>query len=67
MLKGRPRVEMAGRSRDLKPGQAIDVPPKTIHRFCAPHGRVTLLEVSTPEVMDVVRLQDDYSRKPTKN
>ena len=47
---------------DLKEGQSFHVTPGTIHRFCAPHGDVRLAEVSTPELYDVVRLEDDYSR-----
>lgn len=47
---------------DLKEGQSFHVTPGTIHRFCAPHGDVRLAEVSTPELDDVVRLEDDYSR-----
>ena len=45
-------------------GQCLRVPPKTIHRFEAPKGGepVVLLEVSTPELDDVVRLEDDYER-----
>ena len=35
-----------------------------IHRFCAPDDApVTLIEVSTPEIDDVVRLEDDYNRE----
>ena len=47
---------------DLKKGQSFHVTPGTIHRFCAPYGDVELAEVSTPELEDVVRLEDDYSR-----
>lgn len=47
---------------DLKKGQSFHVTPGTIHRFCAPYGDVELAEVSTPELDDVVRLEDDYSR-----
>jgi mannose-1-phosphate guanylyltransferase len=46
----------------LKPGDAVHVPPGTIHRMEANEGDVVVIEVSTPEVDDVVRLQDDYSR-----
>lgn len=46
----------------LTPGQAFHVTPGTIHRFCAETEKVVLFEVSTPELDDVVRLQDDYSR-----
>jgi len=47
----------------LKEGESRRIQPKTIHRFCAPpDSYVELIEVSTPEIDDVVRLQDDYGR-----
>ena len=49
-------------SIELKKGQSFHVTPKTIHRFCAAYGDVELAEVSTPELDDVVRLEDDYNR-----
>jgi len=36
--------------------------PGTIHRFAAPSDGCTLIEVSTPELDDVVRLEDEYGR-----
>ena len=44
-----------------EPGQVLHVPVRTIHRFAAEVDAV-LLEVSTPDLTDVVRLQDDFSR-----
>ncbi len=61
-LKGRWLLELGGKTLVQKPGMAVAIPPKTVHRFCAPYGRVTILEASTPEVEDVVRLSDDYGR-----
>ncbi|MFH1541090.1 MAG: cupin [Elusimicrobiota bacterium] len=46
----------------MKEGSVIVIPPKKIHRMYAKFCDVTLLEVSTPEVWDVVRLEDDYGR-----
>jgi mannose-6-phosphate isomerase-like protein (cupin superfamily) len=43
------------------PGQVLHIPLRTIHRFEAMEDSV-LLEVSTPDLTDVVRLQDDYAR-----
>jgi mannose-6-phosphate isomerase-like protein (cupin superfamily) len=43
------------------PGQTVHIPVRTIHRFEALEDSV-LLEVSTPDLTDVVRLQDDFSR-----
>ena len=50
------------KKRIMKPGDAFVVTPKTVHRMFAKYGDVRILEVSTPEVWDVVRLQDDYGR-----
>ena len=46
----------------MKPGSSRRIEPGTIHRFCAPSEGCTLVEVSTPEIDDVVRIQDDYGR-----
>ena len=46
----------------MMPGAIFHVPPGTIHRFCAEEGDVRLVEVSTCEITDVVRLEDDYRR-----
>ncbi len=45
------------------PGSVIHVPPRKIHRFGAPcEGSVIILECSTTELDDVIRLADDYNR-----
>jgi len=47
----------------LREGEAMRIKPNTIHRFIAPpDGFVKLIEVSTPEINDVVRLEDNYGR-----
>jgi mannose-6-phosphate isomerase len=46
----------------LDTGTSYHVTPGTVHRFCACHGDVELMEVSTPHLDDVVRLEDDYRR-----
>jgi mannose-6-phosphate isomerase len=46
----------------LLPGDIFHVAPGTIHRFCAEEADVRLIEVSTSEIQDVVRLEDDYRR-----
>jgi len=62
VLKGKLTLRLGRATRLARPGDAFAVPPGTVHRFEARHGRVTLLEVSTPELDDVVRLSDDYGR-----
>ena len=46
----------------LGPGEHQRIKPGVIHRFCAEKESVILVEVSTPEIDDVVRLDDDYNR-----
>jgi mannose-6-phosphate isomerase len=46
----------------LGPGESWHVVPGTIHRFRAVTD-CTLFEVSTPELTDVVRLEDDFGRE----
>ena len=46
----------------LDEGESFHITPNTIHRFCAEEGDVLLAEVSTPELEDVIRIEDDYQR-----
>lgn len=48
--------------KHLLPGEKIRIIPGVIHRFCANDIPVKLLEVSSPELTDVVRLSDDFNR-----
>ena len=43
-------------------GQSLHVKPNQVHRFGAGAEYVELIEVSTPHLDDVVRLEDDYKR-----
>ncbi|MFA6317386.1 MAG: cupin domain-containing protein [Elusimicrobiota bacterium] len=62
VLEGRLVLRIEDRERVLKAGSGAVIPPGTVHRFEARFGRVTVLEVSTPELSDVVRLEDDFDR-----
>ena len=46
------------------PGTALHYPPGTVHRITALED-TTILEVSTPHLDDVVRLEDLYGRQGT--
>lgn len=61
-LKGHYWLELDGKKKKMKSGSVVHFPPKARHRMEAKYGDVTLIEVSTPEVHDVVRLADDYHR-----
>ncbi len=51
-------------TRRMKAGDVFHVVPGTIHRMIAVSD-VDVLEVSTPELDDVVRLEDVYGREGT--
>ena len=46
----------------VRPGEVVHVAPGKKHRMCAVDEDVEVVEVSTPELDDVVRLSDDYGR-----
>lgn len=54
----------AAQTRRMKKGDVFHVLPGTIHRMIAVTD-VDVLEVSTPELDDVVRLEDVYGREGT--
>ena len=56
-------IEIDGKltQREMQPGQAVHVTPKTVHRMTAIDD-CDIFEVSTPELDDVVRLEDRYGR-----
>ncbi len=66
IYQGKVRIEIEGSdgrmvSKIAPPGYSIRIPPLTKHRLEAIED-TTLLEVSTPELEDVVRVEDDYGR-----
>lgn len=69
VIKGRLRLHTGPdadhvTSEILEVGESAHIPPGLVHRF---EGVVDteLVEVSTPQLMDVIRLDDDYGREGT--
>ena len=50
------------RTIKLTPGETFHIAPFYTHRFMAKDDDVELIEVSTSQLEDVVRLEDDYGR-----
>jgi mannose-6-phosphate isomerase-like protein (cupin superfamily) len=67
VLEGRAKLELGApgermlNSEVIGPGAAFHFPPGTVHRLTAVDD-TTILEVSTPQLDDVVRLEDRYGR-----
>jgi mannose-6-phosphate isomerase len=70
LLQGLAELEFAAvgekttTSEVVRPGAAFRIRPGTVHRIRALED-VLMLEVSTPHLDDVVRLEDDYGRTDT--
>jgi mannose-6-phosphate isomerase len=70
LLEGRAELEFAGAGEKttttevVTPGAAFRIRPGTVHRITALED-VLMLEVSTPHLDDVVRLEDSYGREGT--
>ena len=58
---GRLLYHLNGVDFEMLPGQCITVYPGDVHRIEALEDAV-ILEVSTPELDDVIRLEDRYGR-----
>jgi mannose-6-phosphate isomerase-like protein (cupin superfamily) len=50
---------------EMTPGEAVHVTPKTVHRMTAIDD-CDIFEVSTPELHDVVRIEDRYGREDAR-
>ncbi|MFZ2455191.1 MAG: cupin domain-containing protein [Candidatus Altiarchaeia archaeon] len=62
VLKGVLQITYPDGERILKEGESVTMTPGDRHRLCAVKDLI-LIEVSTPELDDVVRLEDDHGRK----
>ena len=60
-------IEVNGKleQREMRPGERVHVTPPTVHRMTAIED-CDIFEVSTPELHDVVRLEDRYGREDKK-
>lgn len=62
LLAGSDRKEL--QKIRLVPGAVYHIPPMTLHRMIAA-ADTQVLEVSTPQLNDVVRIEDRYGREGT--
>jgi mannose-1-phosphate guanylyltransferase len=60
-LEGRALLTTGERVAAVGPGEVAHIPPGTVHRITA-LSDLAVVEVSTPELSDVVRIEDRYGR-----
>ena len=62
---GKLLFEIGQEGREMLPGESVRITPHTIHRMTAIED-CDIFEVSTPELDDVVRLEDRYGRSTSR-
>lgn len=62
VVEGELHVRIGDDWKVFPPGEFVALPPKTIHRMKAVDMDAIYLESSTPELDDVIRLEDDYRK-----
>jgi len=65
VLAGRARVRVGALEGEIGAGDIVHVRPGTVHRIEALE-RLEIVEASTPELDDVVRVEDDFGRVPDR-
>lgn len=64
-IKGVGTMELNGDKLPIRSGLVLDIEPGTIHRVKA-ETDLAFIEISTSQVDDVIRLEDDYGRTGAK-
>ena len=65
ILQGTLTVLLDGERRQMKPFDTVTIPPGLTHRMIAEDTDCLYMEASTPELDDVVRIEDAYGRAAT--
>lgn len=63
VIRGTLTLQIHDKFITLQTDQSYHIPPGVHHRMIAEDKDVLLIEVSTTELDDIVRLEDDYGRK----
>lgn len=63
VLNGIMKLQIENEYINLNPGNSYTILPKTKHRMIATNSDVIYIESSSPELDDIVRLEDKYNRK----
>lgn len=66
VVKGTATVELDGENFILKEGDNLEIPRKAVHRLGSLGAGCVVMEIAYGnfDELDIVRLEDDYSRAP---
>jgi mannose-6-phosphate isomerase-like protein (cupin superfamily) len=62
VLEGILTIEVNKKTINLKPNESITISVGDVHRMSAVNSDAYYLESSTPELEDVIRIEDDFGR-----
>ena len=62
VLKGNMKLQIENDFKILEPGMSFTILPKIKHRMIAVKTDIEYVESSTPELDDIVRIEDKYKR-----
>lgn len=65
VIEGSGQLELGLKSmviHELSAGDVVHIPPLVVHRLIAAGEGIVIIEASTPEVTDIIRLDDHYGR-----
>ena len=60
IVEGTGTAVVNGKKFIVKPGSTIIIPPKTIHQVRADSGKLVIIEASSTELQDIVRLEREF-------
>jgi len=63
IINGEGAVTLGNTMFAVKPDKVVDIPTGTQHRIYAGKCDIVLIETSTPQLDDIVRIEDDYGRR----
>jgi mannose-6-phosphate isomerase len=70
VVEGHGRLELGREGEivhELGKGDVVHVPPGVVHRLVAARDGIVIIEASTPELTDIIRLDDRYGRPVNDN
>jgi len=62
VIRGPLYITIEGETKSYSPGETITIKPRVKHRMSAVEMHAIYVECSTPDLEDVVRVDDDFGR-----
>ena len=64
VMDGTGEAVVSGKRFRISPGDNVVISPGTVHQVKAVGGKLIILETSTPELEDIIRIQAEFEEEP---